>query len=607
MADATTRERRALAIALAASAVVFTFYARRVCPTLSLTGDSAELVTAAATWGIPHAPGYPLFILIGRAFAALPFGETAWRVHLTSALFHALAVGATGLAAFTMTSSALAAFCAGAALALERSFLLGSLYAEVFPLNDLFFALLVLLAARLRQRPGSAVPFALGLGLACAHHMMIALAFPALAILVARPLRTERPRLRAFLALAAPFTLAYALIPIQAARHPFVSWGGVHDLPSFVELLTRHDYGGLLSAVHGEGHGAGSERCLALGAILTRGFGVVPLVVAAGGAVALARSDRALGVALVVAALTAGPVFAWRNAVATSTEEGLAFFERFSTMCAIPIAVAFGAGAGAVADACRSMPARYAGGAALAVWSIVAYSRVLGVDLREDRRGIAFAHDLLLHSPDRSLLLLSGDAAGGASLYVCGVEHACANRVTIAPGTLFMPWAMRAARAEHPDVTIPWSSGPALARTHELALANVGARPVFAYPDLLAKDPRIADVLVPTPDNLLFRLWPPEETAARRETGLLASARAMANESQAGCEGCGLASPQDHPTQEMQLVHAYQAAAANHARALASLPDGEDLAARLLARAGAFAQGDGGGASMSRNVSSSSR
>ncbi len=71
------------------------------------------------------------------------------------------------------------------------------------------------------------------------------------------------------------------------------------------------------------------------------------------------------------------------------------------------------------------------------------------------------------------------------------------------------------------------------------------------------------------------------------------------------CEGCALAPPRDHPTQEMEIVLAYEAASFNHARTAAGIPEARDTALRLLARSGEYAQR--GGASMSRNISSSSR
>src|SRR5260370_41763978 len=41
------------------ASLFFALYARRLAPDLSLLGDSAELVTAAAPWGVPPTPRYP--------------------------------------------------------------------------------------------------------------------------------------------------------------------------------------------------------------------------------------------------------------------------------------------------------------------------------------------------------------------------------------------------------------------------------------------------------------------------------------------------------------------------------------------------------------------
>jgi hypothetical protein len=55
-------------------------------------GDGGELITAAVTWGVPHPPGYPTYVLLGNLFGRLPFGTVAFRFHLLSAL--GTAVGA---------------------------------------------------------------------------------------------------------------------------------------------------------------------------------------------------------------------------------------------------------------------------------------------------------------------------------------------------------------------------------------------------------------------------------------------------------------------------------------------------------------------------------
>jgi hypothetical protein len=73
---------------------------RTLVPTL-YTFDSAELATAAYTLGLPHAPGYPLYMLAAHGFLQLPLDlDVAGRANLFSAL--CLAGAAVGLYALLM-------------------------------------------------------------------------------------------------------------------------------------------------------------------------------------------------------------------------------------------------------------------------------------------------------------------------------------------------------------------------------------------------------------------------------------------------------------------------------------------------------------------------
>lgn len=54
--------------------------------------DSAEFTTAAHVLGIPHPPGYPLYVLLAHPFTYLP-GDPAWRVNLVSAVGGAVVAG----------------------------------------------------------------------------------------------------------------------------------------------------------------------------------------------------------------------------------------------------------------------------------------------------------------------------------------------------------------------------------------------------------------------------------------------------------------------------------------------------------------------------------
>ena len=47
--------------------------------------DSGEMASAAATLGVAHQPGYPLYIISAKLFSLIPLGNPAWRLNLFSA------------------------------------------------------------------------------------------------------------------------------------------------------------------------------------------------------------------------------------------------------------------------------------------------------------------------------------------------------------------------------------------------------------------------------------------------------------------------------------------------------------------------------------------
>ena len=172
-------------------------------------GDSGDLVAAAAVWGIPHPPGYPLYTFISALLIRLPFFTPAWRVALLSSLPSALAVVFLYLTLRQLVKSRLISLTASLTLAFAYIFWLNAEVAEVFGLNSFFICLLIFLILSWHQKPTARrfYLFSFFLGLSLTHHQTILFLLPAFLYLVIKrlPLKNlKRILLKSFLLFATP-------------------------------------------------------------------------------------------------------------------------------------------------------------------------------------------------------------------------------------------------------------------------------------------------------------------------------------------------------------------------------------------------------------------
>src|SRR5690349_4365366 len=73
---------------------VFLLYLLTLAPSTAMW-DTSEYIAAAYTLGLPHPPGNPFFVLIGRVFSLLPIAPgIATRINILAAFCSALAAGA---------------------------------------------------------------------------------------------------------------------------------------------------------------------------------------------------------------------------------------------------------------------------------------------------------------------------------------------------------------------------------------------------------------------------------------------------------------------------------------------------------------------------------
>jgi len=232
---------------------IFILYFVNVSPSVP-SGDSGEFITSSVIMGIPHPPGYPLYMILSKLFSMIPFGEIAWRINLLSSVFNITASIILFFSLFKLMRCFKSSLIASIFFSLSPLIWEYSLKAEVFPLNNLFISIIIYLLVSMRKdilfdkkvslKSIFALFFISGLSLTN-HHTIILFAFPVLLWLYFYLGKAFfNPKI--ILASLIFFILAlsvYIYIPIRALETPFLNWDNPKNLENFITLVTRSDYG----------------------------------------------------------------------------------------------------------------------------------------------------------------------------------------------------------------------------------------------------------------------------------------------------------------------------------------------------------------------------
>ena len=281
--------RGRFALAALAFVIALAAYARTLHPSVA-GGDAGELMCVAHELGTPHPPGYPTFAMYthaaevtvlavrralgfdaadgGDAVVPPPLGLVQNAAH---AVLSAGSVGLLLLAAIELTGSAPAGIAAAGLYAFAPNVWTYAVVTEVFPLNNLFTAGILLLAVRFGNRmhlnpvtdapdaTGAETPapvdvagvtdrfvvlsaLCCGLALTNQHTSVVLVAPVALWVLLVR-VRTWRLLAAAAAAFLAGL-LPYAYLPWSSANVVSTnSWGQLDTWDGFWHHFLRREYG----------------------------------------------------------------------------------------------------------------------------------------------------------------------------------------------------------------------------------------------------------------------------------------------------------------------------------------------------------------------------
>lgn len=295
-------------LAFAVGLGAFFVYLATLAPTVA-TNDAGRFQIAAPVLGTGHPTGYPTFILLGKLFTYLPFGDLAYRMNLMAAFFGAVAAALFYLVAREIGGGRLPA--AGGALLFAFSSTLWSqaTIAEVYTMHAAFILGVTGLLLRWR-RTGAGWPVlaaALLYGVSLGNNAGMVLLAPAFAVLLlAGRWRDLSPSLLAVAALEFLLGLAvYVYIPIRGFAGAWHNYGDpVRTWEDVWELVSGARFQGLMGGTPLEILEGAGRFLWYLSLQIPHPLGVaLGLVLLAGGAYG-ARSvflrDRAVGGALLL-------------------------------------------------------------------------------------------------------------------------------------------------------------------------------------------------------------------------------------------------------------------------------------------------------------------
>ena len=223
-------------------------YAGTLAPTVLPYGtpdtlDSPMLQAEVSVLGVGHPTGYPTYMMLTHLFTYLPLGDPAYRVNLASAVYGTAAVLVVYLAGLRLCRRAVAAAAGALAFGLSGVFWSQAVIAEVYTLEALLIALvlLVLLIWRESRDDRFLLLCAFLVGLSLTHHLTSVLllpAVPAFVFLTDRRVFSEVALMLKTVGLFLLGLLPFLYLPVRAMMHAPLNEADPSTLWRFLLLVT---------------------------------------------------------------------------------------------------------------------------------------------------------------------------------------------------------------------------------------------------------------------------------------------------------------------------------------------------------------------------------
>ncbi len=247
----------------------FGIYVLTVCPTVYWE-DSAAFSAVNAILGIPHSPGFPIYVLLGRVFSLIPLENPAFRSNLMSAFWGSLSLVILYLLMIELSRGAKSrpypasqrpsrvtgewisqtGMVAGVLfLGFSSAFWLQTVRAEVYTLNIFFTMALIFLLIKWSQGKDTSISlkililFSFTLGLSFANHpLLVTTLVPALLVFLwLHNIKgfLDPKKMMVFLSFLLLGMSLYLFLPIRSHLSPAINWGRPNSLANLFSYITR--------------------------------------------------------------------------------------------------------------------------------------------------------------------------------------------------------------------------------------------------------------------------------------------------------------------------------------------------------------------------------
>ena len=424
--------------------------------------DGGDLVTAAATGGVPHPSGYPTYMLIASTFLRLPFGSLAYRTNLLSAVCTVAAALVVYLTVRSFDRSDLSASIASLALGTFPLVWSQAIITEVYALHGLFAALLLRFSLVSSRNWWTDLLRGVVAGVALGNHLSIVLALP---LLFVRSPQKPTPEGETGLApvgsAAFPGSLfhqllglflglsVYGVIPLRAQAQPPVNWGHAANWPGLVWLASGRMYWGRLLDF-GAGYLLTGLR--AWSHLVLQQLGILGIVAV---------------FVLLALLFKRSPLYlltAWLLIVYSAFS--ILFYSPDSYVYLIPALVALSVWIGmGWRWITERLPPRFAHGRSIVVGCIGALfvGRALlaipAMNLSADRTAEQYAQSILNTAPKRAIIFTTGDEATFSLWFAQYANGQRPDVAVVASDLLVQPWYHEVLGHTYPDLTVAEMAG----------------------------------------------------------------------------------------------------------------------------------------------------